>query len=103
MNFNSQLGLFTIPSIKKETAAIIAEIGSGYKLSNFPTSQHLASRAGLSAGNMKVQGNEKRIISVRRIFVDLNKKEPSWYDTGYQICAELTPNLVNQGGLQNGF
>ncbi|MFE8697345.1 hypothetical protein ACFYKT_13455 [Cytobacillus sp. FJAT-53684] len=31
---------------------------------------------------------EYRSIPVRRIFGDLNKKEPSWYDMGCQIVAK---------------
>jgi hypothetical protein len=32
-----------------------------------------------------------RSIPVRRIFEDLNKKEPSWYDTGCQIVDRNGP------------
>jgi hypothetical protein len=34
---------------------------------------------------------QERSIPVRRIFGDLNKKEPSWYDTGCQIVCRNDP------------
>ncbi|PFA66153.1 IS110 family transposase [Bacillus sp. AFS015802] len=50
--------LVSIPGIKKDTAAIIiAEIGSD--MSQFPTSQHLASWAGVSPGNHESAGKRK--------------------------------------------
>ncbi|MFC7372287.1 IS110 family transposase [Fictibacillus iocasae] len=50
--------LVTIPGIKKETAAIIiAEIG--VDMTQFPTSQHLASWAGVSPGNYESAGKRK--------------------------------------------
>lgn len=50
--------LLTIPGIKKDTAAIIvAEIG--VDMSQFPTSQHLASWAGVSPGNHESAGKRK--------------------------------------------
>lgn len=50
--------LLTIPGIKKDTAAIIiAEIG--VNMGQFPTSQHLASWAGVSPGNHESAGKRK--------------------------------------------
>ncbi|AGX06262.1 MULTISPECIES: IS110 family transposase [Bacillus] len=50
--------LLTIPGIKKDTAAIIiAEIG--VDMNQFPTSQHLASWAGVSPGNHESAGKRK--------------------------------------------
>ena len=50
--------LVTIPGVKKETAAvIIAEIG--VDMGQFPTSQHLASWAGVAPGNHESAGKRK--------------------------------------------
>lgn len=50
--------LVTIPGVKKETAAvIIAEIG--VDIGQFPTSQHLASWAGVAPGNHESAGKRK--------------------------------------------
>lgn len=50
--------LMTIPGVKKETAAvIIAEIG--VDMGQFPTSQHLASWAGVAPGNHESAGKRK--------------------------------------------
>lgn len=50
--------LLTIPGIKEHTAAcIIAEIGTD--MSQFPTSRHLASWAGVSPGNNESAGKKK--------------------------------------------
>nr|WP_231688094.1 IS110 family transposase [Bacillus sp. FJAT-18017] len=58
-NYQSELELLlTIPGIKKDTAAvIIAEIG--VDMGQFPTSQHLASWAGVSPGNRESAGKRK--------------------------------------------
>lgn len=56
--------LVTIPGIKKDTAAvIIAEIG--VDMGQFPTSQHLASWAGISPGNHESAGKRKRTRTVK--------------------------------------
>lgn len=56
--------LITIPGIKKETAAvIIAEIG--VDMEQFPTSQHLASWAGVSPGNHESAGKRKSTRTVK--------------------------------------
>jgi transposase len=50
--------LMTIPGVKKETAAvIIAEMG--VDMGQFPTSQHLASWAGVAPGNHESAGKRK--------------------------------------------
>lgn len=50
--------LLTIPGVKEHTAAcIIAEIGTD--MSQFPTSRHLASWAGVSPGNNESAGKKK--------------------------------------------
>ena len=58
-NYKEQLGLLlTIPGIKKDSAAIIiAEVG--VDMTQFPTSQHLASWAGVSPGNHESAGKRK--------------------------------------------
>ena len=58
-NYKEELELLmTIPGIKKDSAAIIiAEIGVDMK--QFPTSQHLASWAGVSPGNHESAGKRK--------------------------------------------
>jgi transposase len=58
-NYKEELELLlTIPGIKKDTAAIIiAEIG--VDMGQFPTSQHLASWAGVSPGNHESAGKRK--------------------------------------------
>ncbi|WP_042454628.1 IS110 family RNA-guided transposase [Neobacillus dielmonensis] len=58
-NYQEELSLLlTIPGIKKDTAAIIiAEIG--VDMGQFPTSQHLASWAGVSPGNHESAGKRK--------------------------------------------
>ena len=56
--------LITMPGIKKETASvIIAEIGAN--MSQFPTSKHLSSWAGLSPGNHESAGKRKSTRSVK--------------------------------------
>jgi transposase len=56
--------LLTIPGIKKDTAAIIiAEIG--IDMGQFPTSQHLASWAGVSPGNHESAGKRKSTRTVK--------------------------------------
>lgn len=56
--------LITIPGIKKETAAvIIAEMG--VDMEQFPTSQHLASWAGVSPGNHESAGKRKSTRTVK--------------------------------------
>lgn len=56
--------LITIPGIKKDTAAvIIAEIG--VDMGQFPTSQHLASWAGVSPGNHESAGKRKSTRTVK--------------------------------------
>lgn len=58
-NYKEELNLLvTIPGIKKDTAAvIIAEIG--IDMDQFPTSQHLASWAGVAPGNYESAGKRK--------------------------------------------
>jgi transposase len=58
-NYKEELELLlTIPGIKKDSAAIIiAEIG--VDMGQFPTSQHLASWAGVSPGNHESAGKRK--------------------------------------------
>lgn len=58
-NYKDELNLLvTIPGIKKDTAAvIIAEIG--VNMEQFPTSQHLASWAGVAPGNYESAGKRK--------------------------------------------
>ncbi|MEG0470848.1 MAG: IS110 family transposase, partial [Solibacillus sp.] len=54
----------TIPGIKKDTAAvIIAEIG--VDMEQFPTSQHLASWAGVAPGNHESAGKRKSTHTVK--------------------------------------
>jgi len=56
--------LITMPGIKKDTAAvIIAEIG--VDMTQFPTSKHLASWAGLSPGNHESAGKRKSTRTVK--------------------------------------
>jgi transposase len=56
--------LVTIPGIKKDTAAII--IGEiGVDMSQFPTSQHLASWAGVSPGNNESAGKRYSTRAVK--------------------------------------
>jgi transposase len=56
--------LQTIPGVKKDTAAvIIAEIGVDMK--QFPTSQHLASWAGVSPGNNESAGKRKSTKTIK--------------------------------------
>lgn len=59
VNYQEEVALLiTIPGIKKDTAAVvIAEIG--VDMNQFPTSQHLASWAGVSPGNHESAGNRK--------------------------------------------
>ncbi|AVK82077.1 IS110 family transposase [Lysinibacillus sp. B2A1] len=64
-NYHEELQLLmTIPGIKKDTAAvIIAEIG--VNMNQFPTSQHLASWAGVSPGNHESAGKRKSTRSIK--------------------------------------
>jgi len=64
-NYQEELALLTtIPGIKKDTAAIIiAEIG--VDMGQFPTSQHLASWAGVSPGNHESAGKRKSTRTVK--------------------------------------
>ncbi|MCH1626863.1 IS110 family transposase [Fredinandcohnia quinoae] len=56
--------LITMPGIKKYTAAIIiAEIG--VDMTQFPTSKHLASWAGLSPGNHESAGKKKSTRTIK--------------------------------------
>ena len=56
--------LITMPGIKKDTAAvIIAEIG--VDMTQFPTSKHLASWAGMSPGNHESAGKRKSTRTVK--------------------------------------
>ena len=66
-NYHEELQLLiTIPGIKKDTAAvIIAEIG--VNMDQFPTSQHLASWAGVSPGNHESAGKKKVRVLLREI------------------------------------
>lgn len=59
VNYQEEVALLiTIPGIKKDTAAVvIAEIG--VDMNQFPTSQHLASWAGVSPGNHESAGKRK--------------------------------------------
>jgi transposase len=59
VNYKEEMDLLlTIPGIKKDSAAIIiAEIGVDMK--QFPTSQHLASWAGVAPGNYESAGKRK--------------------------------------------
>lgn len=64
-NYQEELQLLiTIPGISKDTAAvIIAEIG--VEMEQFPTSQHLASWAGVSPGNHESAGKRKSTRTVK--------------------------------------
>nr|WP_106779072.1 IS110 family transposase [Lysinibacillus timonensis] len=64
-NYQEELQLLiTIPGISKDTAAvIIAEIG--VDMGQFPTSQHLASWAGVSPGNHESAGKRKSTRTVK--------------------------------------
>lgn len=64
-NYQEELALLiTIPGIKKDTAAvIIAEIG--VDMEQFPTSQHLASWAGVAPGNHESAGKRKSTHTVK--------------------------------------
>ena len=64
-NYQEELQLLiTIPGISKNTAAvIIAEIG--VDMMQFPTSQHLASWAGVSPGNHESAGKRKSTRTVK--------------------------------------
>ncbi|MEL3962472.1 IS110 family transposase [Lysinibacillus endophyticus] len=64
-NYQEELQLLiTIPGVSKDTAAvIIAEIG--VDMSQFPTSQHLASWAGVSPGNHESAGKRKSTRTVK--------------------------------------
>lgn len=64
-NYQEELQLLiTIPGISKHTAAvIIAEIG--VDMMQFPTSQHLASWAGVSPGNHESAGKRKSTRTVK--------------------------------------
>jgi len=64
-NYQEELALLiTIPGIKKDTAAvIIAEIGVDMR--QFPTSQHLASWAGVAPGNHESAGKRKSTRTVK--------------------------------------
>jgi transposase len=64
-NYQEELNLLlTIPGIKKDTAAIIiAEIG--VDMGQFPTSQHLASWAGVSPGNKESAGKRYSTKTVK--------------------------------------
>ncbi|KGR88916.1 transposase [Ureibacillus massiliensis 4400831 = CIP 108448 = CCUG 49529] len=65
INYHDELQLLiTIPGISKDTAAvIIAEIG--VDMGQFPTSQHLASWAGVSPGNHESAGKRKSTRTVK--------------------------------------
>ena len=65
LNYQEEVQLLiTMPGIKKDTAAvIIAEIG--VDMSQFPTSKHLASWAGLSPGNHESAGKRKSARTVK--------------------------------------
>jgi len=64
-NYQEELQILTtMPGIKKDTAAIIiAEIG--VEMSQFPTSQHLASWAGVSPGNKESAGKRYSTKAVK--------------------------------------
>lgn len=65
MNYKEEVEvLLTMLGIKKDTAAvIIAEIG--VDMSQFPTSKHLTSWAGLSPGNHESAGKRKSTRTVK--------------------------------------
>jgi len=92
VNYKEELELLlTIPGIKKDSAAIIiAEIG--VDMTQFPTSQHLASWGGVSPGNHESAENGKAPVRPRAILIS------------NQPCAKLPglyPDVGIDGWLRN--